>query len=302
MPDVSVVNALQSMTGFARASGNWQAESWAWELKSVNGKALDMRFRLPSGCEGMEPAARTAISGRIKRGNVQINLTLSAQVLETPTRVNQKLLDELVLIAARLRERHGGGAVEVEQLMQVRGVLEVAEATPDETQLKMRETTLLKGLEHAVEGLVTSRLAEGGKLKAVLDEQLFRIGNLSSAARDSPARGLDVQKKRLADMVARLMEANGSLDPQRLHQEAVLLQTKADIQEELDRLFAHVESARALLDSEEAVGRKLDFLMQEFNREANTLCSKSPDAALTTIGLDLKTVIDQMREQVQNIE
>ncbi len=302
MPDPLLKNALQSMTGFARASGHWQADSWAWEIKSVNGKALDMRFRLPTGCEGLEAVARSIISSGIKRGNVQVNLTLSSQTQDALPRVNQKLLDELVLIAARLRLQHGGGAVEVEQLMQVRGVLEFAEMAPDETQLKARDVVLLKGLEHTVEGLVASRLAEGGKLKSVLDDQLSRIGSLAVAARDCPARSLDAQKSRLAEMVAKLMEASTSFDAQRLHQEAVLLQTKADIQEELDRLFAHVETARALLDSGESVGRKLDFLMQEFNREANTLCSKSPDAALTTIGLDLKTVIDQMREQVQNIE
>lgn len=302
MPDHLVKNALQSMTGFARASGNWQADSWAWEVKSVNGKALDMRFRLPSGCEGLEPAARAVMSNRIKRGNLQINLTLSSQVQDPPPRVNQKLLDELVQIASQLRLQHGGGAVEIEQLLQVRGVLEFAEKAPDEAQLKARDAVLLAGIEQAVEGLVASRLAEGGKLKSVLNDQILRIGGLAIAARDCPARSLEMQKKRLAEMVAKLIEANSSFDPQRLHQEAVLLQTKADIQEELDRLFAHVETARALLDSGEAVGRKLDFLMQEFNREANTLCSKSPDAALTTIGLDLKTVIDQMREQVQNIE
>jgi uncharacterized protein (TIGR00255 family) len=302
MADGSKTVHLSSMTGFARTSGDWNGEHWAWELKSVNGKALDTRFRLPAGCEGLETTARSLIGSRLKRGNVQINLVITAQSKDAPPKVNTALLNDLVQIASDLRAKHGGGPVDVEQLLQVRGVLEFTDAAPDEVQLKAREQVLLRGLEQAVDALVRSRMAEGAKLSAVLHEQLSRIESLTRAARDCPARSIELQKKRLADAVAKLVEAHAGLDPQRLHQEAALLQTKADIQEELDRLSTHIETARGLLNATEAVGRKLDFLMQEFNREANTLCSKSPDASLTSIGLDLKTVIDQMREQVQNIE
>jgi uncharacterized protein (TIGR00255 family) len=302
MTKADTANALNSMTGFARTSGVWAREAWAWELKSVNGKALDMRFRLPAGSEGIEASARTLVSQRIKRGNLQINLTVSGTELQSSPKVNRVLLDQLAALAANMRSQLGGGAVDVEQLLQIRGVLEFPESTPEEGEIKVREQALLDGLAKAVDGLAASRATEGRKLKQVLEEQLVRIKALTIAAKDSPVRSVELQRKRLAELVAKLMDANGALDPQRLHQEAALLHAKADVQEELDRLFAHIELARSLLMSGDAVGRKLDFLMQEFNREANTLCSKSPDASLTAIGLDLKTVIDQMREQVQNIE
>lgn len=302
MTENSAVASLQSMTGFARASGAWAGEQWVWEIKSVNGKALDARFRLASGCEGLEAAARTLMATHLKRGNLQVNLAVTGSAAEAPPRVNAALLDQLVTLASGLRAKHGGGAVDVEQLLQVRGVLEFPDAVLDDAQLKQRETVLLAGLAEAMQGLVASRTSEGAKLSVVLHEQLARIESLALAARDHPARSVELQRKRLGEMIAKLMDANGALDPQRLHQEAALLHSKADVQEELDRLFAHITLARTLLSSGEAVGRKLDFLMQEFNREANTLCSKSPDAGLTAIGLDLKTLIDQMREQVQNIE
>jgi uncharacterized protein (TIGR00255 family) len=257
---------------------------------------------LPPGCEALETSVRNLVASRLKRGNLQINLAVSSSNKEAPPQINQALLADLVRVASELRAKNGGGAVNVEQLLQVRGVLEFVERAPDEATVKQRDAALIGGVEHALEQLVASRVAEGAKLKTVLVEQLDRINTLAIAARDCPARNLELQKKRLSESVAKLLDANGSLDPQRLHQEAVLLATKADIQEELDRLFAHIETARDYLVSGDAVGRKLDFLMQEFNREANTLCSKSPDASLTAIGLDLKTVIDQMREQVQNIE
>jgi uncharacterized protein (TIGR00255 family) len=302
MANAKTAPVLNSMTGFARSSGVWSGEAWAWELKSVNGKALDMRFRLPAGSEALEASARSLISQQIKRGNLQVNLTISGSDVQAFPQVNRALLEQLSALASDMRARLGGGAVDVEQLMQVRGVLEFPETRLDEADAKRREQALLDGLGQAVEALVSSRASEGQKLKRVLDEQLARIQTLATAAKDSPVRSVELQRKRLAEMVAKLMDANGALDPQRLHQEAALLHAKADVQEELDRLFAHIELARSLLASGEAVGRKLDFLMQEFNREANTLCSKSPDASLTAIGLDLKTVIDQMREQVQNIE
>jgi uncharacterized protein (TIGR00255 family) len=289
MTSAGAAGSLSSMTGFARASGAWRGEAWAWEVKSVNGKALDVRFRLPAGCEALESPARGLVTDRLKRGNVQAGLTLASGTTENAPRVNEALLNELVKTAAELRAK-------------TRGVLEFPEHDLSEADAKQRDSALLKGLEQAVAGLVQSRLAEGAKLHAVLKSQLSRIEELAVAATESPARAIDQQKRRLAEAVAKLLDASSTLDPQRLHQEAVLLQTKADVQEELDRLFAHIATAKTLLSAREPAGRKLDFLMQEFNREANTLCSKSPDASLTAIGLDLKTVIDQMREQVQNIE
>ncbi len=294
--------ALSSMTGFARVSGHWRDVSWQWELKSVNGKALDMRFRLPSGFDNLETPARGLLQQAMKRGNLQINLALQTPQTGESIRVNAKLLDQLVVLAEKLRNRLGSAPIQAENLLGLRGVLEVAEESISEDDLKQRDAVILASFEIAVGELVASRLGEGKRLAAVLQSQLERIMLLTLAARDCPARQPEAIRQRLAEQIARLLEQTQSFDVQRLHQEALLLATRADIQEELDRLQSHLEAANTLLHSQEPVGRKFDFLTQEFNREANTLCSKATDKTLTSVGLDLKTVIDQLREQVQNIE
>lgn len=293
---------ITSMTGFARDSGSLGDWSWQWELKSVNGKALDVRLRLPPGLDHLEGPVRQRIQKAMKRGNVQIGLTLLNSNSRETVAVNQTLLAELTAIAQRLQNEIGSPPLQAEALLGLRGVIEPVRSEVSEEESAARDAALLASFDRALEALAAARAEEGRRLHAVLTEQLQRIASLAAAARDNPARSTDAIRKRLSEQVARLMEAGNGFDEQRLHQEAILAATRSDIQEELDRLFSHVEAAGELLSSREPIGRKFDFLAQEFNREANTLCSKSIDRSLTAIGLDLKTVIDQMREQVQNIE
>ncbi len=293
---------INSMTGFARATGASGSVSWQWELKSVNGKALDVRLRLPPGFDQLDMPLRAGLASLIKRGNVQVSLTVSKPEAGDAIRVNEDLLNQLADLAEKLRAMRNGPPVQAEHLLALRGVLEVAEPVMGEDETAARDQAMLASFMEAVKSLGVARAAEGQRLKAVLTDQVARITELAAAAKIHPSRAPEAIKTRLKEQVARLMESSASFDEARLHQEAVLLATRIDIEEELDRLSSHVAAAHELLALREPVGRKFDFLAQEFNREANTLCSKANDKMLTTIGLDLKTVIDQMREQVQNIE
>jgi uncharacterized protein (TIGR00255 family) len=293
---------LNSMTGFARKAGAWRDLTWVWELKSVNGKALDLRFRLPPGFDAIETSARNIAGTALKRGNVQINLAVQTATATADLKINGAMLEQLVSAAEKLRERLGSAPIQAEALLGLRGVLDASEAILSEEDSKQRDALVLASFESAVVELSQARAAEGGRLFSVLAAQLQRIEELHAAATSNPCRSIDAIRKRLSEQVTRLLEQSDSFDPQRLHQEAILIATRADIQEELDRLTSHISAARTLLKSAEPVGRKFDFLAQEFNREANTLCSKANDPSLTMIGLDLKTTIDQLREQVQNIE
>jgi uncharacterized protein (TIGR00255 family) len=290
------------MTGFARASGERQGLFWQWELKSVNGKALDVRVKLPPGFEALDLPVRAALASGFRRGNLQVSLNVSGAVCRESLRLNREVLDQLVAAGEALRERIGGAPLRADVLLSIKGVVEVAEAGADDAEIERRNAAILTSFGEALTALAAARRAEGERLEAVVAAQIMRIAALAGAARASPARSPDAIRARLAEQVSRLLETGAPLDPDRLHQEAVIAATRADIQEELDRLQAHVEAAGDLLDSGDAVGRKFDFLAQEFNREANTLCSKAADRTLSAIGLDLKTVIDQLREQVQNIE
>jgi len=294
--------AISSMTGFARASGASGGFTWQWEVKSINGKALDMRFRLPPGFEALELPARTAAAARLKRGNLQISLTVGGVARAERVSVNEEVLEQLLSAGETLRNRIGGEPLRADFLLSIRGVVDVVPEEENEEEVAGRNREVLRSFGEALDQLIASREAEGARLSGLVTAQVTRIAELAEAARASKARAPEAIKARLAEQVARLMEAGSGFDPQRLHQEAVLAATRADIQEEIDRLSSHVEAARALMASGEAVGRKFDFLAQEFNREANTLCSKAMDGGMTAIGLDLKTVIDQMREQVQNLE
>ncbi len=289
------------MTGFARASSSHDGQAFAWELKSVNGKALDLRLRLPTGFDHLDIPARQALAQVLKRGNVQVNLSLTETGGATKLTINRDVLQNYVALAKDLQKQVGGPDVSAEALLSMKGVVEMAATTTDETVLAARDKAILKSLDEAIVALAAARLAEGAKLSAIIAAQLDLIAELHKRATANPSRKADAIKARLREQVASLLEA-GMMDEQRLAQEAAILATKADIQEELDRLGVHISAAKLLLTSKEPVGRKFDFLAQEFNREANTLCSKANDAGLTQIGLDLKTVIDQMREQVQNIE
>ncbi|MFN3869156.1 MAG: YicC/YloC family endoribonuclease [Hyphomicrobiaceae bacterium] len=295
--------AINSMTGFGRADGSCDGQSWAWEVRSVNGRGLDVRLRLPPGSDAIEARAREAIARRMTRGSITANLTAQRATGITEIRLNEAALGQVLAAADRVRALTGGTSPPVEALLGMRGVLEVGEPVEDEARQKVRQDAMLASLEVCLDDLVRARAAEGERLALALIAQLDEIERLVSVVRTSPARQPAAIAERLAEQVRRLLDASGaSLDPDRLHQEAVLIATKADVAEELERLASHVTATRQLLDEGGAVGRKLDFLMQEFNREANTLCSKANAADMTRAGLALKVVVDQMREQVQNIE
>jgi len=294
--------AISSMTGYARAAGAHDGIHWQWEVKSVNGKALDVRSRLPAGFEALEPGIRSAAMQWLKRGNLQVGLTAGGAGRADTVKLNRAVLDQIVAAGEQIRDRIGGEPLRADVLLGLRGVLEADEPEEDEAANERRNGAMLASLGEAFMALAAARREEGARLRTILASQIDRIESLARAARDNPARSPEAVQARLAEQVARLLDTATEFDADRLHQEAVLIATRADIQEELDRLFAHVEAARELLDSDDSIGRKLDFLAQEFNREANTLCSKAADKSLTSIGLELKTVIDQMREQVQNIE
>ena len=293
---------LASMTGFARNAGNSGDYGWVWELKSVNGKALDVRLRMPQGYDHLEIQSRNTILQNFKRGNIQASLTIANGKQHEKLSINSEVLDQYLALAKDLHIQLGGEPPRVDNLMAMRGVLEVVPTPIDETEQSARDRGILSSLTEAVTALNNARMEEGGRLKTTLDDQVSRIAELTQAAINNPARSADAIKARLKEQVTKLIETSASFDPDRLHQEAVMIATRADIQEEIDRLIAHVAAAKDLLISKEPVGRKLDFLAQEFNREANTLCSKAGDKSMSAIGLELKTIIDQLREQVQNIE
>lgn len=293
---------LQSMTGFARSDGALDGITWHWELRSVNNRGLDLRLRLPQGYEQIEPKVRDRIAKAISRGSVNASLSVTRRTQAGEVRVNQEALERILAIATRLSHNIGAETPRVETLLGLKGVLDVVEDADTEETLVAQQAAVLEDLDKALADLVAARRDEGRRLKDVLIRQIDEIERLAKTVEASPARTIDAIRRRLAEQVARLIETGQGLDPARLHQEAVLLATRADVEEELKRLNAHVEAARALLKDEGAIGRKLDFLAQEFNREANTLTSKAADQEIAHAGLALKVVIDQLREQVQNIE
>ncbi|RST85903.1 YicC family protein [Aquibium carbonis] len=295
--------AVQSMTGFARASAELAGASIAWELRSVNGKGLEARLRLPPGLERLEQAAKQIIQKRFSRGNVQASLTLSRNNSAVRPVVNEVLLEEAAHLAKRLQERFGCAPATADGLLALRGVLEIPELAEDEEMRNTLDSASLSVLEEAAAGLEQSRRSEGAALAAILLGHLSTIEHLVLRAEADPSRNPAVIRERIGGQVRILMEAAGTaLDETRLHMEAALLATKADIREEIDRLKAHVRAARGMIEEGGAIGRRLDFLAQEFNRESNTLCSKSNATTVTAIGLELKVVVDQFREQLQNLE
>jgi len=293
---------IKSMTGFARADGSLGTVAWHWEVRSVNGRGLDVRVRVPPGYESLEPAIREAVGKHLVRGNVTVSLSADRQEGSQAIRLNEEALAEVVKAADRVRELTGCALPRADGLIGIKGVLEVSEEEEEAEETTARFEAMLDQLNEVLAALVSARSAEGQRLKEVLNAQLAEIERYVNLIESSPARTPAAVAARLKEQVDRLLETGNALDPQRLHQEAVLLATRADVEEELKRLTAHVGAARELLKDNGAVGRKLDFLAQEFNREANTICSKANDVEITRAGLALKTVIDQMREQVQNIE
>jgi uncharacterized protein (TIGR00255 family) len=294
--------SVASMTGFARARGSLGPWGYAWELKSVNARGLDLRIKVPQGFDAVEIKARAALSGRLARGSVFASLTAQRAETQSVARINRPALDRLLAALDDVPLHASLRPASLDGLLSVKGVVEVVEPEEDEVQRAALETSVLAALETALDSLLRAREAEGAALATVLNDRLARIGALAARADALPGRQPEAVRERLAQQIARLMGAAEGLDPVRLHQEAVLIAVKSDIREELDRLATHVASGEKLLGDGGAIGRRLDFLAQELSRETNTLCAKSNDPALTGIGLDLKIEVEQFREQVQNIE
>lgn len=294
---------ISSMTGFARADGSADGLNWIWEARSVNGRGLDVRLRLPPGYEALEIPARDAVAKRFARGNVSLSLSIEKQQTNGAIRLNEQVLADVIKAADRVSALSGAAKPDAAQLLMIKGVLETSDQTLEDADARSaREKTITQSLEAALDKLGEARRAEGARLGDIIREQITQIDQLAASVRASPSRAPEAIMGRLKDAIGRLVDATAALDNDRLHQEAVLIATRADVEEELQRLSAHVAAARDILVERGAVGRKLDFLAQEFNREANTLCSKANAVDITRLGLQLKTVIDQFREQVQNVE
>lgn len=289
---------IASMTGFARAAGTTGPVQWAWEVRSVNGRGLDVRIRVPAGFEAVGETARTALQKTLSRGQCQVTLTLTRSEGTPRVRINEILLANLAQAVARVPRPEGVAPATMDGLLGIRGVMEADEEAAPETDSLNRD--LAEAVVRLVADLVEARRAEGRQLEEIVSAQVARIAALTKAAEDEPSRTTEAVRARLVATVEALSRTG--LDPERLHQEAVLLAAKADVREELDRLRAHGAAARELLATGGSIGRRLDFLAQEFGREANTLCAKASDIGLSRIGLDLKAVVEQFREQVQNIE
>ncbi|MEQ9347843.1 MAG: YicC/YloC family endoribonuclease [Thalassospira sp.] len=292
---------VSSMTGFARTDGAAEGFGWTWELRSVNGKGLDVRVRLNGGFERLEAKVRDAVAKRFKRGNVGVTLNVVRSADTSAYQVNRELLSDLISLAEEFDNTSSLSAGTIADLMNVRGVLEVVETHEDEATRDARDAEVFASLNDAIDQMAVHRAEEGEKLDAMLRGHIDNIEATVTRAESCASVRADAIKERLKRQIEELMDA-GKFEPERLHQEAALLATKADIREEIDRLKAHISGARDMLTKGGSIGRKLDFLCQEFNREANTLCSKANDVELTNCGMELKVIIDQLREQVQNVE
>jgi uncharacterized protein (TIGR00255 family) len=294
------------MTGFGRSQGRAECGAasgkWVWELRSVNSKGLEVRFRLPPGFDAVENDVRRLIGTRIARGNVQASLQFERdQGAAVPT-INETALEAVIDAIARIGSRLGSPPPSAEAILQIRGVLETGETLADSDQTELRNRIVCAGLETALEELSRARMTEGKAIAGVIGGHVEAIARLVAMIETDPSRSPTAIRERLQGQIALILDDSSRIDPQRLHQEAAILATKADLREELDRLNTHVTAARQLLAGGGPAGRKLDFLSQEFNRECNTICSKSNAASVTALGLEMKVVIDQFREQVQNLE
>jgi uncharacterized protein (TIGR00255 family) len=293
--------SLSSMTGFAESSGGHGGQAWRWEVRSVNGRGLDVRLRIPPGLDGIEAPARKLAAARFVRGSLQVALTVEPQESARGLKIDPVTLAAAVKLAQQIAAETGLAPARVDGILALKGVIVADDGAPlDEAARAHRDAAILESLAMAFDALARERLNEGAKLKTILTRQLDEIEALVKDAGTLAASQPQALKARLAAQMNDLLAAG--LPEERLAQETALLAARADVREELDRLAAHVADARAMLKNGQGIGRKLDFLAQEFNREANTLCSKSADIALTRTGLALKAVIDQFREQSQNVE
>ena len=294
--------AVSSMTGFARVEGQSDGFAWVWELRSVNGKALDLRFRLPPGYDALEAPLKARLGEIAKRGSINANLNITEQSKPATLRINETVLEQVVGLMRALESRLDAAPPRLDGVLGIRGVIEQAEESQSPDQREIRLAALSASFGEALTALAAARAAEGERLHAVLTARLDEIAGYVDAAERSAAAQPDAIRARFQKQMAALFDSVPPLPEERLAQELALLIGRADVREELDRLDAHIAAARDLLAEGANVGRRFDFLCQEFNREANTVCSKSAELELTRLGLSLKAAIEQLREQVQNIE
>jgi uncharacterized protein (TIGR00255 family) len=294
--------ALSSMTGFARSHGASGPYSFEWELKSVNAKGLDLRLRLPQGWDELEAFAKKRAAEVLSRGTVYANLTVKRADAGSTVRVNEDVLASILKIATALSGKIDAVAPSIDGLLSIKGVIEMVEPESDEAEDKAAKEAAAAAFEAALKNLVEMRRREGETLGQILSQRVGEIEVLAAKAEASPGRKPEAIKARLAEQVAALLDTSDRFDPDRLTQEALLIAAKADVREELDRIASHIAQTREMLGKGGPVGRRLDFLAQEFHREVNTCCSKSNDIELTNTGLEMKNVVEQFREQVQNLE
>ncbi len=294
--------ALSSMTGFARSHGVAGSYAWSWELKSVNAKGLDLRLRLPPGWDAIEAPARAKATEKLSRGTAYANLTVERKGVAPSVKVNEPVLAAVLTTLKNLRGIVEAAPPTLDGILALKGVIEVTEEDEREEDRRAAEVAILGGFDQALANLLAMRHAEGATLGRILSTRLAEVAALAARAEAAPGRKPEAIKARLAEQVATLLSASARFDSDRLHQEAIMLASKADIREELDRLASHVEQSQKLIAGGGPVGRRLDFLAQELNRESNTLTAKANDVELTNIGLELKSVVEQFREQVQNLE
>jgi uncharacterized protein (TIGR00255 family) len=294
--------ALSSMTGFARSHGTSGPYAFEWELKSVNAKGFDLRMRLPPGWDEVEPLARKRAAEALSRGTIYANLSVKRANALSTVKVNEDVLASIVKVAGELAGRIDAVAPSIDGLLAIKGVIEVVEPESSEAEDKAAKAAAIAAFEQALNNLTEMRRREGLTLGQILSQRMDEIEGLMKKAEAAPGRQPEAIRARLAEQIAALLDASDRFDPDRLSQEAVMIAAKADIREELDRIASHVSQAREMIGKGGAIGRRLDFLAQEFNREVNTCCSKSNDLELTNTGLEMKNVVEQFREQVQNLE
>lgn len=294
--------ALSSMTGFARSNGASGPYTFEWEMKSVNAKGFDLRLRLPPGWDDLEAPAKKRAGELLSRGTVYANLNVKRTNAVAAVRINEDVLNAVVKVAGELAGKIDAVAPSIDGLLGIKGVIEVVEPEGSEDEDTAARAAAAMAFDEALNNLVEMRRREGTSLGQILRQRMDEIERLAKRAEAAPGRKPEAIKARLAEQIATLLETSDRFDADRLNQEAILIATKADIREELDRIASHIAQAREMLGKGGPVGRRLDFLAQEFNREVNTCCSKSNDIELTNTGLEMKNVVEQFREQVQNLE
>ena len=294
--------ALSSMTGFARSHGASGPYTFEWELKSVNAKGFDLRLRLPQGWDELEAFAKKRAAEMLSRGTVYANFNVKRADALSTVRINEDVLAAVVKVASSLAGKIDAVAPSIDGLLAIKGVIEVVEPERNEEEDKAATAAAAAAFDEALKSLVAMRRREGEALGQILSQRMDEMEMLARKAEAAPGRKPEAVKARLAEQISALLETSDRFDSDRLNQEALLIAAKADIREELDRIASHVAQTREMISKGGAIGRRLDFLAQEFNREVNTCCSKSNDVELTNTGLEMKNVVEQFREQVQNLE